>query len=99
MLNAADARRRWFGAFFLILAGGLLVWGMTFLAPVLVRRPLLFVLYWLFCFGLTGLSFAIAIYDFIIVRRRMRQEQKQAFEKSFSDVVVEPAPDDKKAGG
>ena len=87
MLNAVDARRRWFGAFFLIVAGGLLLWGLTFLAPVLAQRPGLFVIYWLTCFGLTGLSFAIAIYDFRVLRRRMRQEQKRAFEKSFKDVI------------
>ena len=89
MLTSVDARRRWFGAFFLIVAGGMLLWGFTFLAPALVRNPLLFVVYWLACFGFTILSFVIALYDMIVIRRRMREEKKSAFNKAFSDVADE----------
>jgi membrane protein implicated in regulation of membrane protease activity len=89
MLTAMDARRRWFGTFFLIVAGGLLLWGLTFLGPLLVRNPLLFVTYWLTCFGLTIVSFAIAIYDLRVMRRRMREEQKTAFDKAFRDIIEE----------
>jgi hypothetical protein len=89
MLTSVDARRRWFGTFFLIVAGGLLVWGLTFLAPTLLRNPLLFVIYWVTCFGLTVLSFAIAIYDMRVVRRRIKEEQRSAFERAFADVVAE----------
>jgi hypothetical protein len=87
MLTSVDARRRWFGLFFLILAGGQLVWGLTFLGSILLRNPPLFVFYWLTCFSLTILSFSIAIYDLRIMRRRLREEQKSAFNKAFSDVV------------
>ena len=87
MLTATDARRRWFGTFFLIVAGGLLVWGLTFLAPVLVRNPFLFIAYWLTCFALTVLSFGIAVYDMRVIRRRLRDEQKSAFNKAFSDIT------------
>ena len=87
MLTSVDARRRWFGTFFLIVSGGLLVWGLTFLAPTLLQHPLLFVVYWVSCFSLTVLSFAIAIYDMRAVRRRIKEEQKSAFERAFADVV------------
>ena len=89
MLTAVDARRRWFGTFFLIVAGGLLIWGLTFLGPALMRSPLLFVAYWLTCFGLTLASFAIAVYDFRVMRRRLRDEQKTAFNKAFEDIIEE----------
>jgi hypothetical protein len=89
MLTSVDARRRWFGTFFLIVAGGLLVWGLTFLAPTLLRNPLLFVSYWITCFGLTVISFAIAIYDMSVVRRRIKEEQRSAFKRAFADVVEE----------
>lgn len=89
MLTSTDARRRWFGSFFLILAGGLLLWGLTFLGPMLARNPLLFLFYWLACFGLTGISFAIAIYDFREMRKRLRDEQKSAFQKAFGEFLDE----------
>jgi hypothetical protein len=89
MLTSVDARRRWFGMFFLILAGGQLVWGLTFLSPVLLQNPPLFVAYWLTCFGLTILAFGIAVYDLAIMRRRLRQEQKSAFDRAFRDVLKE----------
>jgi hypothetical protein len=86
MLTSVDARRRWFGAFFLIIAGGLMVWGFTFLGPVLVKNPLLFVVYWAACFGFTLLAFAIAIYDMIVIRRRIRDQKRNEFNRAFSDM-------------
>lgn len=92
MLTSTDARRRWFGSFFLILAGGLLVWGLTFLAPVLARRPVVFLLYWMACFGLTTVSFLIAIYDFREIRKRLREEQSSEFNKAFREFIDENQP-------
>jgi uncharacterized membrane protein YhaH (DUF805 family) len=89
MLTSVDARRRWFGAFFLIVAGGMLLWGFTFLGTTLVENPILFVVYWLTCFGLTLLSLGIAIYDMRVIRRRLRDEKRSAFNKAFSDIVDE----------
>jgi hypothetical protein len=85
MLNPADARRRWFGSFFLILAAGLLAWGLTFLNDFLVKRPPLFVVYCLACFVLTLLAFGIALYDIRVMRKRIQAEQKSAFSKAFSE--------------
>jgi hypothetical protein len=89
MLTSVDARRRWFGAFFLIVAGGMLLWGFTFLGPTLVKHPSFFVIYWLTCFGLTILSLSIAIYDMRVIRRRVREEKRSAFNKAFSDIADE----------
>jgi membrane protein implicated in regulation of membrane protease activity len=89
MLTSVDARRRWFGTFFLIVAGGMLVWGFTFLAAALIRRPVLFVIYWIVCLLFTLLSFAIAVYDMRVIRKRVREEKKSAFNKAFSDIVDE----------
>jgi hypothetical protein len=89
MLTSVDARRRWFGAFFLIIAGGLLVWGLTFLSSALVKNPLFFVLYWSTCLLFTLLAFAIALYDMIVIRRRLRDEKRAAFNRAFSDVEGE----------
>jgi hypothetical protein len=86
MLNPVDARRRWFASFFIILAGGQLIWGLTFLAPWLIRHPMAFLFYWLTCLLLTLVAFSIALYDLRIMRRRLRVEQKIAFEKAFSDL-------------
>lgn len=89
MLTSVDARRRWFGAFFLIIAGGLLLWGFTFLGPTLVKNPLLFVVYWSACLVFTLLSFCIALYDMMVIRRRIREEKRAAFSRAFSDVENE----------
>ena len=87
MLTSVDARRRWFGTFFLIIAGGQLIWGLTFLAPILVQAPVLFIVYWLTCFGLTMVSFGIAVYDIRVMRRRIKEEQKAAFKRAFNDIL------------
>jgi hypothetical protein len=87
MLTPLDARRRWFGAFFLILSLGLLIWGVTFLADYLAHRPILFVVYWAACALLTGLALLNAMLDMIIMRKRTRDEQTHLAEKAFSDIV------------
>jgi hypothetical protein len=87
MLTAVDARRRWFGAFFLILSVALLIWGTTWLSDYLVHRPLLFLCYWGACAFLTGLALINAMLDMIIMRRRTRDEQISLAEKSFADII------------
>lgn len=86
MLTSVDARRRWFGSFFLILAGGFLLWGLTLLKDFLVARPMAFVIYWLACFSLTALALSIAVYDLFVMRRRIQTEQRAAFERAFREV-------------
>ena len=76
MLTPVDSRRRWFGLFFLLVAGGLLIWGQTILDSYL-GRGIGFVLYWLVCFVFTGLAVLTALLDLWIVRRRARIEKQR----------------------
>jgi hypothetical protein len=85
MLTPVDARRRWFGTFFIIVASGQLMWGLTFLAPVLRQSPGLFLAYWLSCFALTSVALGIALYDLSVMRKRMRDEKRSAFHRAFGD--------------
>ena len=64
-----------------------MLWGFTFMGPMLVKNPLFFVLYWSACLGLSPcwLS-AIALYDMIVMRRRIRDEKRNAFNRAFSDI-------------
>lgn len=84
MSRAADARRRWFGCFFLITAVGLLIWGETILKPYL--SGLVFVLYWLLCFGMTGLAILTAWLDIRAIRRRTRAEQEALLARSLQAI-------------
>jgi hypothetical protein len=86
MLTSVDARRRWFGAFFLIIAGGLLVWGFTFLSSTLVKNPVFFLLYWATCFLFTLLALLVALYDVMVIRRRLREERRAEFNRTFSEI-------------
>src|SRR6266850_3546034 len=81
MLSRADARRCWFGTFFLLVAGGLLIWGQTILDPYL-GRGMVFVLYWLVCFLFTALAILTALLDLLIVRHRSKREHTQLLEKA-----------------
>ena len=87
MLTSLDARRRWFGALFLILSLGLLIWGTTLLSDYLQHRPMLFIAYWGACAFLTGLAMINALLDMIIMRKRTRDEQISLAEKSFAEVI------------
>ncbi len=82
MSNRLDAWRRWFGTFFLILAGGLLIWGQTLLKPHL--KGVSFVFYWLVCFGFTGLAVLTAMIDLWIMRRRTREQHRELFRRTFT---------------
>jgi hypothetical protein len=94
MITPADARRRWFGALFLILGLGQLIWGITWLADYLVKHPVLFVIFWGTCALFTGLAMINALLDMMIMRRRTREEQIALAEQSFADLE-----DQKKKGG
>lgn len=88
MLIPVNARRRWFGAFFLVLAGGMLIWGETLLEPWL-KGPV-FVLYWIVCFLLTGLAMFIALLDARAIRRQVKNQQREEFHKAFEDMPEPP---------
>jgi membrane protein implicated in regulation of membrane protease activity len=78
-VEPADARRRWFGAFFLMVSAGMLIWGQTFLKPLL--DGLVFVVYWLACLGFTGLAMLTALLDVRAVRRRARDHQRDLLQR------------------
>jgi hypothetical protein len=86
MLTPTDARRRWFGAFFLICSLGMLIWGVTFLATWLLEHKVIFILYWIGCALFTGLAFLNAMLDMFIMRRRIRHEQSVLAQKSFEEI-------------
>jgi hypothetical protein len=87
MFDAATVRRRWFGALYLALAAGLLIWGQTVLKPYL-QGPV-FILYWLACFVLTGLSMLIALLDVRAMRRQTRQQQRDLVERTLLEIETE----------
>lgn len=81
MLEPVDARRRWFGLFYLLIAGGLLIWGQTILEPHL-GRGIWFVLYWLTCLIFTGLAILTALLDLVVVRYRSKKERSDLLKQT-----------------
>lgn len=82
-----DQRRRWFGLFYLISSGGLLVWGLTFLHRVL--RGWLFVAYWFACFLCALLALVTAWLDLRAIRRQARAERRQLLEQALGRISRE----------
>jgi hypothetical protein len=93
MPDCADARRRWFGLFFLVVAASLLIWGETILRPRLIG--ITFVLYWFVCFVMTALAIVVAILDMRATRRRIRDEQRALLERTWKDIDHRPEDWDK----
>jgi hypothetical protein len=73
--------------FLLLLAVGMLIWGQTVLKTRLTG--LSFVFYWLLCLLLTFLALATALVDLRLVRRRLRQEQKDLIQKTIEGVKAD----------
>jgi hypothetical protein len=73
--QARTARRRWCGLLFLILAGGMTVWGLTWLEPSL--RGIAFVLYWIACAGFLLLATLVAGVDLLVVVAEARRERRE----------------------
>lgn len=90
MQTPEDARRRWFGAMFLTIAGALLIWGQTLLKPYL--EGALFILYWLACFALTGLALLVALLDIRATRKRTEAAHRDLFNDTFSTRKKSRAP-------
>ena len=83
----ATARRRWFGAAVLLAALAMLICGQTVLKGRL--GALVFIAYWLVCFGLTGLAILVALLDARALQRRTRQEQRDLFEATLKQIETE----------
>ncbi|MEW6306416.1 MAG: hypothetical protein AB1705_23365 [Verrucomicrobiota bacterium] len=83
MNRAADARRRWWGAFCLLMAAGMLVWGESILKPHL--KGLLFLVYWLGCFGFVLLAILIALFDLWVISVRRRIDGREVAKRSLEE--------------
>ncbi len=79
--TTADKRRRWFGLFYVISAAGMFIWGQTWLEPHL--RGLVFVFYWLACFGLTMLAILTALLDIWVIRLRQQSQESEAAKRAL----------------
>jgi hypothetical protein len=91
MQTVRDARRRWFGLFFLAVATAMVIWGQTVFAPHL--KGVWFILYWAVCGLVTVCAIGTALFDLLVLRRRARREQRELFRKSFDlDRAGDDAP-------
>ncbi len=84
MNNSADALRRWFGAFFLAVSAGMLIWGHTILLPYL--QGMGFLIYWALCLLFTFSSIVLALLDARSVMRHMSNEQDSLFRRALKDI-------------
>ncbi len=93
MNNSADAWRRWLGLFCLAVAGGMLIWGQTILAPHLKGWG--FLIYWLICFFFTMAAIVIALLDVRAVRKKIRRQQQDLIEQTLDELDEETSKKNK----
>lgn len=84
MLHPVDARRRWFGTFYLVVAGGMLVWGQTVLNAHLQGKW--YLIYWLVCFLFTALALLTAFMDIRAMRKQLREERRRLIQSTIAQV-------------
>ncbi len=87
MADKRNFRRRALGGFFLLASLGMLLVGETVLQERLRARPMVFLLFWLGCFGFVGLAFFTAVLDLVVVRRRVRAEQRELLESTLHQIA------------
>jgi cation transport ATPase len=75
MAAPKDIQRRRFGMIFLIVASAMVVFGQTVLSPLL--RGLVFILYWLACFVITGLAMLAALLEARTISRQAREQHRE----------------------
>jgi len=80
----ATSRRRWLGAACLAGAVLMLAAGQTILQNRL--RDVGFLVYWVICFGLTGVAVAVALLDARENRRRLREERRDLLQTTLKDI-------------
>lgn len=90
MNGPADARRRWFGLLFLILAAGMTTWGLTLLESRL--RGWGFILYWLLCLVFLALAVTVALWDWWIIRQRRRIQQAKLAREMVERAAADAEP-------
>ena len=79
-------RRRGLGILFLVSALLMLLLGETVLHNRL--HDLGFLVYWMACFGLTGLAVLTALLDVKENQRRLRQERRDLLEDTLNDIQI-----------
>ncbi len=78
--------------FFVVLAALIMLFlGTTFLGPMLMERPFVFVSYWIICGWLTLLALMLALYDLLALRAIARSERRRL------ETTVDEAEDDETA--
>jgi hypothetical protein len=82
-------RRRWVGGAALLLALALLVGGETVLKGRFGNLQLL--VYWMLCFGLTGVAITMAFLDVRALQRQTRKEQRDLFHATLQDISTDAA--------
>jgi len=85
-----NARRRWFGLLYLITSGGMVIWGLTLLEPVL--RGGWFVGYWTVCAALALLALGIGWLDWRSLRRQLRAERRAHLHRVLEGVPSPKTP-------
>jgi len=83
----STARRRWFGAFVVLAALGMVICGETVLRDRM--GPVATLLYWIGCLVLTSLAILVALLDVRALGRRTRQEQRALFEATLNKIQSE----------
>ena len=86
MFDSRDARRRWWGVFFLTMSATLLMWGETFLKSILIESKLLFIFYWFLCLVFITLAIVTAVLDMNATRKRFRVQQRALIEQTLVDL-------------
>ena len=83
----AIARRRWLGVLALLAALVMLVGGQTVLAGRL--EGVIFLAYWLVCFGFTLLAIVIALWDARTLRRQSRQDARALLHSTLNEIITD----------
>src|SRR6185295_6149194 len=86
MLTAADARRRSFGLFCLLLSAVVAFWGQTVLKPHL--EGLAYILYWLACIICVALAMISALFDIWVLRRRIRRYREDLARRTLREIEL-----------
>jgi hypothetical protein len=86
MADKRDIRRRVIGTIFLAGALAMVVTGETVLREKLRSNPAAFLVFWMVCVILVGISILIAILDLAVMRRRLREEQRQLVEDTIRQI-------------
>jgi len=96
MGNARHSVRRKLGVVFIIVPMGMILLGQTILKSRLDGVP--FLIYWLVCFAFTFAAIFVALLDLRSIRRQIREETREVFERSLEQIQREgeakQSPDD-----